>query len=80
MKTMKCSQLGGPKSCSQEFSAATFDEMADKSKNHGVEMFQKQDAEHLKAQEDMMILMKNPGAMQAWMEERRKDFNAAPEL
>ncbi|MGS0526510.1 hypothetical protein ACU8V7_16330 [Zobellia nedashkovskayae] len=39
MKTMTCKQLGG--ACDMEFSANTFEEIADLSKNHGMEMFQK---------------------------------------
>ena len=47
MKTMTCEQLGG--ACDKVFQANTFDEIADMSKQHGMEMFQSQDAEHLKA-------------------------------
>ena len=39
MKTMTCKQLGG--ACDKEFHANTFDEMAEMSKTHGMEMFQK---------------------------------------
>lgn len=39
MKTMTCKQLGG--ACGLAFHANTFDEMAELSKNHGMEMFQK---------------------------------------
>ena len=38
MKTMTCSQLGG--ACDKEFQAETFEEMAELSKQHGMEMFQ----------------------------------------
>ena len=38
MKTMTCNQLGG--ACDLEFHAETFDEMAQLSKQHGMEMFQ----------------------------------------
>tara|TARA_B100000768_G_scaffold5779_1_gene6765 strand:- start:348 stop:482 length:135 start_codon:yes stop_codon:yes gene_type:complete len=44
MKTMTCKQLGG--ACEQTFSAATFEEMAGLSKEHGKEMFKKNDAAH----------------------------------
>ena len=47
MKTMTCKQLGG--ACDLEFHAASFEEIAEMSQNHGVEMFQKQDGDHLQA-------------------------------
>ena len=77
MKTMTCKQLGG--ACDLEFSAETFDEMAELSKQHGMEMFQKQDVAHLKAMEDMQLLMKKPDAMQQWFESKRKEFDDLPE-
>ena len=39
MKTMTCKQLGG--ACDLEFHANSFEELADMSKKHGMEMFQK---------------------------------------
>ena len=51
MKTMNCQQLGG--ACDKEFSAESFEEMADLSKQHGMEMFQEQDAAHLNAMQEM---------------------------
>lgn len=36
MKTMTCKQLGG--ACDKEFSANTFEEIAELSKQHGMEM------------------------------------------
>ena len=39
MKTMNCGQLGG--ACDKEFHANTFEEIAEMSKRHGMEMFQK---------------------------------------
>ena len=77
MKTMTCKQLGG--ACNQEFSANTFEEMADLSKNHGMRMFQKGDAEHIKAMTEMRDLMKTPDAMKEWFENKRKEFDALPE-
>jgi len=46
MKTMTCKQMGG--ACDETFSAETFEEMAELSKQHGMEMFQKGDEAHLK--------------------------------
>lgn len=77
MKTMTCKQLGG--ACEKEFSANTFEEIADKSKKHGMEMFQAGDAAHLKAMQNMQELMKSPEAMNEWFENKRKEFEALPE-
>ncbi len=74
---MTCKQLGG--ACDKEFHAETFEEMAEISKKHGMEMFQKSDKKHLKAMNEMMELMKNPKAMNQWFESKRKEFNALPE-
>ncbi|MGM0581368.1 MAG: DUF1059 domain-containing protein [Bacteroidota bacterium] len=77
MKTMTCKQLGG--ACNQEFHANTFDEIADMSKKHGMEMFQKGDELHIKAMNEMLETMKNPEAMKEWFEQKRKEFEALPE-
>ena len=45
MKTMTCKQLGG--ACDLEFNANTFDEMAELSKNYGMEMFQQNELQPL---------------------------------
>jgi len=74
MKTMTCKQLGG--ACDLEFNANTFDEIAEMSKKHGMEMFQKSDAPHLKAMNEMQELMKSPDAMNKWFNMKRKYFNA----
>ena len=77
MKTMSCKQLGG--ACDQTFSANTFEEMASLSKEHGKEMFKKNDAAHLEAMRSMQKLMETPNAMQDWFEEKRKAFDALSE-
>lgn len=41
VKTMTCKQLSG--ACDKEYHAETFDEMAEKSKTHGMEMVKKGD-------------------------------------
>lgn len=74
MKTMTCKQLGG--ACDLEFHANTFEEMAEMSKQHGMEMYQKGDEAHLKAMSEMQKLMQSPQAMNEWMEDRRKAFEA----
>ena len=73
---MTCKQLGG--ACSKKFRAKTFEEMVELSKQHGAKMFQKGDEEHIKAMNKMMGLMKNPSAMNKWMENKQKEFNALP--
>lgn len=55
MKTMTCKQLGG--ACDKEFHADTFDEMAEMSRKHGMEMVQKGDEAHIKAMNEMKKLM-----------------------
>jgi hypothetical protein len=77
MKTMTCKQLGG--ACDLEFHAETFEEMAELSKQHGMEMFKQGDEAHLKAMSEMQELMKSPTAMQEWFDNKRKAFDALPE-
>lgn len=77
MKTMTCKQLGG--TCDKTFSANSFDEIAEMSKQHGMEMFQKGDESHLKAINEMMALMQNPEAMKLWFDNKRKEFTSSPE-
>lgn len=74
---MNCKQLGG--ACDKEFHANTFEEMAELSKAHGMEMFQKQDKNHLDAMNKIQDLMKKPGAMEMWFESKRKEFEALPD-
>lgn len=77
MKTMTCKQLGG--ACDKEFKADTFEEIAEVSKKHAMEMFQNEDEPHLKAMNQMKELMSKDGAMEKWMEDKRKEFAALPE-
>ena len=77
MKTMTCNQLGG--ACDKKFQANSFDEIAELSKQHGMEMFQENDEAHLKAMDAMRELMQKPEAMQEWFEGKRKEFEALPE-
>lgn len=78
MKTMTCKQLGG--ACDQEFHAETFEEMAEKSKKHGMVMFQKGDKAHLSAMNKMQQLMQSPDAVEEWMNQKRKEFEASPNV
>lgn len=74
---MTCKQLGG--ACDQEFHSNTFEEMAELSKQHAMRMFQKGDKAHLDAMHEMQALMKDPAAMQKWMDSKKREFEALPE-
>jgi len=76
MKTMTCKQLGG--ACELAFQAETFDEIAQLSKQHGIEMFQKNDSEHLNAMQKMQTLMQDERAMHTWFEAKRQEFEQLP--
>ena len=76
MKTMTCRQLGG--ACDKEFHAETFQEMAELSKQHGMEMYQVKDQAHMAAMGEMQEMMQQPEAMQQWFENKRKEFDALP--
>ncbi len=78
MKTMTCKQLGG--ACDKEFHANTFEEIAEMSKKHGMEMFQKGDEPHIQAMNEMKKFMNSPEAMNELMENKRKEFEAQPEI
>jgi hypothetical protein len=77
MKTMTCNQLGG--ACEKEFTAGSFEEMAQLSKTHGMEMFKSGDAAHLKAMNKIQELMQTPESMKEWFENKRREFDALPE-
>ena len=76
MKTMTCKQLGG--ACDKEFHANSFEEMAELSRQHGMEMYQKGEEAHLKAMDEMKNLMQKSEAMKEWFEEKRNEFVALP--
>lgn len=73
MKTMTCKQLGG--ACNQEFQANSFAEIAEMSRQHGMQMAQNNDAAHLKAMNDMRELMQTPDAMADWFETKKNEFD-----
>ena len=79
MKTMTCKQLGG--ACDKEFHADTFEEISGLSKQHGMEMFQKNDKPHLDAMNKMRELMvsADSDAMKNWMNAKREEFDALPD-
>lgn len=77
MKTMTCKQLGG--ACDKEFTAETFEEIAEMSKTHGMEMFQKQDMAHLEAMQKVLAMMKDPELLKEWSDSKQKEFDALPD-
>jgi len=79
MKTMTCRQFGGP--CDKEFHANTFEEMMEKSKKHGMEMFQNGDKEHTRVMNEMKAKMKTQTSedMKDWLEKKRELFMTIPE-
>jgi len=74
---MNCKQLGG--ACDKEFHANSFEEIAEISKQHSMEMFQKNDEAHLKVMNEMQDLMQKPEAMKDWFENKKKEFDKLPE-
>lgn len=74
MKSMTCKALGG--ACDQTFSANTFDEIAMMVSKHAREMVQKGDVAHIEAMNEMRKSMTSPDAVTAWMDEKRKAFDA----
>ena len=77
MKTMTCKDLAG--ACDAEFHAETFDEMAEMSKKHGMEMLEQGDQAHIAAMEKMKELMSDPAAMKEWFETAQKTFDSLSE-
>ena len=75
MKTMTCKQLGG--ACDMTFTAATFDDIAQMSHQHGSQMVD--DEDHAAVMAEMSEKMKDPTAMQAWMDGKRKEFEELAE-
>jgi len=74
---MTCKQLGG--ACDKEFYADSFEEIAEMSKQHGMQMFQNKDEVHLQAMSQMQKLMEDPKEMEKWFDSKRKEFESLPE-
>ena len=70
---MTCRELGG--ACDKEFHADTFEEIAKKSRIHGMEMFEQNDPDHLQAMNAMKELMQSPEAMSTWMTDKKREFD-----
>jgi predicted small metal-binding protein len=77
MKTVNCRQLGG--ACGNEFHADSFEEIAELSKQHGMEMFKKKNEAHHRAMSEMQVMMQNPETIKLWYESKKKEFDALPE-
>jgi hypothetical protein len=79
MKTMTCKQLGG--ACDMEFHGNTFEEISEKSQQHGMEMFQKNDEAHLLTMKKMRGMMKtsDSDAMKNWLKMKQEEFDALPD-
>ena len=78
MKKMTCRELGG--ACDIEFQANTFEEMAELVKAHGMEMYMAQDRAHIEAMSKVQDLMQAPGDMEAWYDNKRKEFDALSDI
>ena len=77
MKSMTCKQLGG--ACDKVFQANTFEEIAELSKQHGMEMFQAQDVAHLEAMNKIKELMQDPQEIVKWFESKKQEFESLPD-
>lgn len=77
MKTMTCKDLAG--ACDVEFHAETFDEMAELSKQHAMEMVEQGDKAHIEAMGKMKESMNDSEAMNEWFETVRKTFDGLSE-
>lgn len=54
--------------------------MANLSREHGMEMFQRGDEDHLRAMEAMKGRMQDPAALETWMAETKAAFEALPDV
>ena len=73
MKTLLCSELGGP--CSHKVSGATFQEIGQACRMHVMERMQAGDEPHIKAAAKMRDAA--PEQQRAWMAEWQRKFDAA---
>ncbi|HNC30649.1 MAG TPA: DUF1059 domain-containing protein [Cyclobacteriaceae bacterium] len=74
---MTCKQLGG--ACNHPLSANSFDEIAMLVSKHAREMVANGDQAHIAAMNEMRQQMTSPEAMQAWMADKRRTFDATPD-
>ena len=76
MKSMTCRQLEG--ACDKIFQGNTFEEVAELSKHHGMEMFQTKDEAHMKIIYELQELMEKDGEMDKWLDDKRQAFEDLP--
>jgi predicted small metal-binding protein len=74
MKMMRCNELGG--ACDKEFFGDTFEEIAKQSKEHGIEMINLGDKDHINAMEKMGELMGDSKNLDEWMNEKKNIFDS----
>lgn len=74
MKRMTCKELGG--ACDHVFEADSFQEMANLSKSHAMEMFAAKDQAHIDAMNEMSQKCPDHASMLAWMSERKAYFES----
>lgn len=72
MKTLTCSDLGGPADCSEEIAGETFEEVGERCKTHVMELIGRGDEAHMAAAEKMRSA--TPEEQQAMFAEYRKRF------
>ncbi len=77
MKTMTCSQMGGP--CALEHHGSTADEVIKAQDRHLKEMVERGDAAHEPAHKDMKGRWKHPIAGMGWYRQTKREFAALPE-
>ena len=73
---MTCRELGG--ACDVTFSANTFDEIGQLSKDHTKEMFDKRDLPHLEALKQMNEMMKDQNTLIQWLQGKKEVFDNLP--
>lgn len=78
MKTLKCSDLGGPSDCQHEVSAESVEELGNNCKAHVMDMVGKGDEAHQAAINDMMA--KSPEEQQVAFAAFAKKYEDAPEV
>ena len=78
MKTMTCKQLGGV--CDKQFHADSFEEIAEQSKKHGMEMFQKEDKDHIEAYEQDERFDGKTRSNEAMVRRKKKKVRLPPQL
>jgi predicted small metal-binding protein len=77
MKTMTCTQLGGP--CEFAHHGSTADEVIKAQDKHLKEMVASGDASHESALKEMKGRWKNPISGMGWYRKAKRDFAALPE-